>query len=315
MCDKTTALVAGNTNAATFRSRSFLFTIFDMNRLNDFINEFKRLKTCDYGVAALETCPTTGKQHAHLYVHFTESYKLSKVILSYKNHADICRGSPKQNIEYVCKDGNKLDEWGIEPHQGQILSAAELKKIPQEEVPWMMYNTWQKLNMNDEIEIDNIHKQVKVYYIYGPSGVGKTTRAIELIKEYGQKNQITTFSQAKYENSFWVNVGSKRKILLYDDFRDSHMRASEFINLIDYNRHPMNTKGSSCMNDYELIIITSVQDPNYIYSSMGDEPRKQWLRRMEIINMEPQEEEPEILIPQEEEDFDTWFNSFIESGK
>lgn len=34
-----------------------------------------------------------------------------------------------------------------------------------------------------------------------------------------------------------------------------------------------------------MIIITSIQDPNEIYKNMSDEPRKQWLRRIEIIQI------------------------------
>ena len=64
------------------------------------------------------------------------------------------------------------------------------------------------------------------------------------------------------------------------------MRASEFINLIDYRRQNMNVKGATVVNNLERIIITSVQHPETIYSGLEDqEPRKQWLRRMEIIDL------------------------------
>ena len=50
-------------------------------------------------------------------------------------------------------------------------------------------------------------------------------------------------------------------IALYDDFRDSHMKPSEFINFIDYNVHGLNIKNGEIQNNYKYIIITSVQDP------------------------------------------------------
>ena len=65
--------------------------------------------------------------------------------------------------------------------------------------------------------------------------------------------------------------------------QNAWLTESEFINFIDYNRHRMNIKGSSCMNDYKLIIITSVQKLNEIYSNCNGEPRKQWERRVERI--------------------------------
>ena len=94
----------------------------------------------------------------------------------------------------------------------------------------------------------------------------------------------------KHEGDFWNGTGSA-KIAIYDEFRDSSMKPSEFINFIDYNVHTLNIKGGSIINRYELIIITSVQNPKYIYSNVGDEPRKQWLRRMEVIDMTPKETE------------------------
>ena len=69
------------------------------------------------------------------------------------------------------------------------------------------------------------------------------------------------------------------------DFRDSDMKASEFINFIDYNVHNLNYKQGSAKNKYHLIIITSVQDPKKIYKNIKGEPRKQWLRRMKTINL------------------------------
>ena len=66
------------------------------------------------------------------------------------------------------------------------------------------------------------------------------------------------------------------------------MPASEFINFIDYNKQVMNTKGGFIINNYRLIIITSVQSPTEIYQTMTSkfiEPQKQWLRRIKTINM------------------------------
>ena len=79
------------------------------------------------------------------------------------------------------------------------------------------------------------------------------------------------------------------KVALYDDFRDSHMKVSEFINFIDYNPHHLNIKGDNQKNTYEYILITSVQNPEYLYENLQNrdsEPKKQWMRRLEIIHLE-----------------------------
>ena len=67
------------------------------------------------------------------------------------------------------------------------------------------------------------------------------------------------------------------------------MSASEFIQFIDYNKHRLNIKCGSVQNNYTTIIITTVQDPEYIYEKLtrnNDEPKKQWMRRINIIHIE-----------------------------
>lgn len=291
-----TSLVAGNTKAATFRARCFLLTFNKIDKAPEIIIHFKNLKMCDYGVASLEKAPTTGHEHIHLYVHLNQMYKIPKKVLDSHVHIDICKGSPKQNIDYVKKEGDIIDEWGEEPKQGLKNSVKELKEINNpDDLDWKQYNTWKKIHEHDEIDVEDLHKDVKVYYIVGPSGIGKTEKMKQIIRD---NKQIygTKLSNAKYENGFWSGVGSNRNILVYDDFRDTHMKASEFINLIDYNTHTMNIKGGNVNNNYKLIIITSIQHPKNIYKNLDDEPRKQWLRRMDIIDMTPNYDDDEIDV-------------------
>lgn len=281
----------GNTNkhCVNLRSRSFQFTINEIEKYNELIEIIKKLKSCDYYISCLEEAPTTGHKHIHLYTHFSNAYKINKKILDLGVHIEICKGSPQQNIDYIEKDGNILDEWGKRPKQG-MRTVGELKKITNpDDLNWNEYNTWSKIHttISNDIDIDDLHKEVKIYYIFGPSGIGKTEKSKQIVRD--NKNKYgTKVNMVKYENGFWNGIGNS-KIAIYDEFRDSSMKPSEFINFIDYNKHPLNIKGGSIINNYELIIITSVQNPEYIYSNVGNEPRKQWLRRMEIIDMRPKD--------------------------
>ncbi len=293
-----TAQCLGNTNkhCANLRSRSFQFTINEIEKYNELLEIIKNLKSCDYYISCLEEAPTTGHKHIHLYTHFSSSYRINKKILDLGVHIEICKGSPQQNIDYIEKDGNILDEWGKRPKQG-MRTVGELKKITNpDDLNWNEYNTWSKIHttISNDIDIDDLHKEVKIYYIFGPSGIGKTEKSKQIVRD--NKNKYgTKVNMVKYENGFWNGIGNS-KIAIYDEFRDSSMKPSEFINFIDYNKHPLNIKGGSTINNYELIIITSVQNPEYIYSNVGNEPRKQWLRRMEIIDMRPKEVENDIDI-------------------
>lgn len=278
----------GNTTAGSFRARAFQLTLHDLTAYETIKEYLTESKVFRYLISCMEVCPTTDKKHIHIYVNYTESKMLS-VKKCGTAHIEKCKGSPKQNIEYIKKDGNIIDEIGDIPHQGSAATVKELKETKSpDELNWRMYNTWSKIQNdinNEEIDIDDWNKSVKVYYISGPSGVGKTEKAKTIVRENKDKYG-TKISRVKYDGKFWAGARSKAKIAIYDDFRDSHMHASEFINFIDYNRHNMNIKGGSCSNDYELIIITSVIPLKNIYSNMSDEPRHQWERRIENIIMD-----------------------------
>lgn len=289
---------SGNTkeHCVNLRSRAFQFTINEIEKYDTLIEIIKNLKSCDYYISCLEKAPTTGHEHIHLYVHFTNAYKINKKILDLGVHIEICKGSPQQNIKYIEKDGNILDEYGIRPKQG-MRTVGELKNIDNpDDLNYNEYNTWTKIHtvINNDIDIEDLYKEVEVYYIFGPSGIGKTEKSKQIVRDNKDKYG-TKVNMVKYENGFWNGIGNA-KIAIYDEFRDSSMKPSEFINFIDYNIHPLNIKGGSVINKYELIIITSVQNPELIYMNVGDEPRKQWIRRMKIIDMRPKLKDNDIDI-------------------
>ena len=74
------------------------------------------------------------------------------------------------------------------------------------------------------------------------------------------------------------------------------MRPDEFVRLIDYNKHWLNVKGGKILNNYKLIIFTSVQDIVNIYKNVTGEPRAQWIRRVETIDMFPPEAPEQVCI-------------------
>lgn len=234
-----------------------------------------------------------GKHHFHQYLYFKNAIALSTIKKHYPTAHIECEIEQGAYINYIKdnKNGRKVIvyEEGTVPCKHKFPTIAETKQMSVEErneLPVQYFNIVKQLNAAEanDIDIDNWHKDVKVYWIVGASGAGKTERAKQIVREnidkYGRKVNIV-----KFDGNFWSGVGTAN-IAIYDDFRDSHMKPSEFINFIDYNVQNLNVKGSNMKNNYSLIIITSVQHPRFIYTKMcDDEPRKQWLRRMEIIEI------------------------------
>lgn len=279
------------------KKRAFLLTFNEdpIVNCNICVSKFKGLKSCDYLICCKEF-NKAGNEHTHLYVHFTNAYAIpAKLIKQTKMHINVAKGSPKQNIDYVKKEGAKwqhkksyqkteiMEEYGTAPSQGQ-LSISELRQITNsDDLPdWKQYNVWKQVQReHKKTKVGEWHKKVEVYYIQGPSGVGKSLKAEQLVAEKG----FDEFDVVKNDGKFWLNVDGSGGAAIYDEFRDSQLPASEFISFIDYNINNLRVFGGSIKNKYELIIITTVQPIDEIYHNLPDEPRQQWIRRVNVIDM------------------------------
>lgn len=277
----------GNTRTLP-RRRGFMLTSFEQNVPRELCEKPKMqyIISCD-------DATKDGKWHCHLFVYFVhpQSFKAVKKLFGDKIHIEI----PKMNsdcIDYIkgnidrqkgkeCRKTNIM-EYGKQPSDnGKHYTVQQLSELSDpSSLDYRAYNTWEKIHtkMANDIDIDDWHKEVEVYYIQGPSGSGKTEKAKEIVRSMDEHK----VNVVKHVNGFWQGVGTA-KIAIYDDFRDSHMSASEFINFIDYNIHNMNVKGGNEKNKFTTIIITSVQPLSDIYKNMKEEPRKQWMRRIKPI--------------------------------
>ena len=260
-------------------AKGFQITVNEIDELSDVLNYLRGLSP-NYLVAAREIAPTTGHKHAHIYVQFPNARRLSVKKLC-GAHVEKCLGSPEQNIAYIKKDGDIVCEEGT-PRLCYVPTIKEAKAMPAEKLEMLnlnFYNTVKKINNEraKTIKLDDWHKEVKVTYISGPSGSGKSHMAYNKLKEEGYEE----VNIVKYEDGFWHNVTDTCPCCIYDDWRDQHMKPNEFITFLDYNVHPMNIKGGSIQNKYKRIIITTVQALDSIYPNVPEEPRQQWERRIQ----------------------------------
>lgn len=286
----------GNTSRCCAKRRNYIITFWTKEYPKELPTNVTYLATC-------EDTTKKGKYHGHAFIYFKNPCGLKSVKKLFGNDCHVEIPSNNEDcINYILdktKRKHNFQEYGIRPmNNGIKRTIKELKTIDNpDNLDWRQFNIWQKINdiKNHEIDdIDEVHKEIKVYYIQGPSGCGKTERAKQIIREYKKEHPDYKINfYLKYENGFY-NGATGAKIGCYDDFRDSHMKASEFINLIDYNKHVMNIKGGSVMNNYELLIITSIQPLDELYKNIGAEPAKQWTRRVEVINMYLKNQSDEI---------------------
>lgn len=278
------ASTTSNTKIGCAKRRGYFITFWNKEYPNTLPSNCSYLCTCD-------DATKDGKYHGHAFIYFKNTVGMKSVKKLFGNDCHI--EQPRKNSECIAyvldtsKRKSNQHEFGKRPMDNGIKQTVnELANVKEpSELDWRMYNTWKKIHdeQANDIDVDEWHKDVKVYYIQGPSGCGKTERAKQIVRD-NKSTYGTSINIVKYENGFWSGIG-KSKIAIYDDFRSSHMKASEFINFIDYNTHIMNIKNGSHKNEYNLIIITSVEKLDDIYRNMVGEPRLQWQRRCEVINM------------------------------
>lgn len=277
----TATLAPGNTKSGARKSRAYQLTLNEVSRYDELVGYLTSLKSTDYLISCEEEAPTTGHLHRHIYVHFKTPIALS-IKKCQGAHIEICRGTPQQNIAYIEKNGKIIEEIGERPQQGGVRVSDLKATATPDDLDWRMYNTWHKIHTAPQkMKVADWHKELKVYYIQGPSGIGKSKKAHDLMVELG----ISDFEEVKHIGEFWHGIVDGKGCAVYDDFRDSHMKASEFINFIDYNVHCLNIKGGSVRNTYSVIIITSIIRAAELYKNMEDEAREQWLRRIQIIDL------------------------------
>ena len=188
------------------------------------------------------------------------------------------------------KDINGKEKENNTKPKSKLITVKELKKIKPKKLYFDEYNTWSKIHseMNCKFDINEIHKNVEVYYIFGPSGVGKTKKAYDIINEHKDKFEKIKFNRVSYNNC-WNGVTNKCEIALYDDFDDNSINPIEFKHFIDHDIQLLNTQNGYIKNNYKLIIITSTQNPQDIFKGSKVD-KNQWLSRItKIIDLTSKE--------------------------
>lgn len=259
------------------------FTLNEVERFDSLKGKILK-KNPAYVIACREEAPLTGHEHIHIYVQWGKQVRVNAKKNNWEGaHIEKCNGTPEENKAYIEKGGDVFWEHGemktnVATRFPTIKEAKGMTNEELDELPMQYYNVVNKIKASRPVELDDYHKTVTVIFYSGPSGIGKTRTACQYMKTIGVKK----FDEVKYVNGFWQGVSGECDTCLYDDFRDTHMSASEFINFIDYNVHNLNVKGGNFKNKYRHIFITSIQDPEKIYRNTPEEYKQQWLRRIEI---------------------------------
>lgn len=135
-----------------------------------------------------------------------------------------------------------------------------------------LYNNYLELKKKE-----SNNRDMKVLYISGPSGVGKTTLAKIFASQTYQNDEIFISSSSNDILDGYLG----EKCIILDDLRDDALRYADLLKFLDNNTN------SSVKSRYsnkqlvrcELVIITSIKEPFQLYANITED-KKQLYRRV-----------------------------------
>lgn len=241
------------------RLSRWCFTDFDRVKWGEIWKRNKdKIRYIGIGV---ETCPKTKKTHIQGWIQLINKISLSglKTLMgSKKIHLEPCRGSVEANEKYCRKDG-KFECFGKFVTQGERVDLNALKDIIDNggdmmDIANADFGTYLRYSrgfekykqMVDQKKRRSFRK-VKVCVLSGPTGCGKTRRAVEACPDY--------FKISGGEMQ-WFDGYNGEKTLVIDEY-DNQVNCTRLLSLLDGYQYRLPIKGGFTYANWDRVIITT----------------------------------------------------------
>lgn len=265
--------------------------------------------------------------HIHIFIQWINPKEQGKAFLNKIYNAHVAPHkdyNPTGIINYIkCQDKKHITqnikfelikEDGESSGTGKFPSIEEVYNMPREERQTLGYQYRNIIKEADERElraewfknmIHNKKSQIKVDWFFGPGGTGKTQfcKSIALNEYEYEEEEIGLLS---FDNSGNANLTNlimddtyNIKCLIFNEYRDSKLPIATFLEYILNENCYRKLYGYYYFPNLERILISSAQNPYYIYNKCS-ENRKQISRRLtNIYYMEGdydfEEQKPEFI--------------------
>lgn len=292
-----------NTREGTGKNTKFRWAFIDLNNefliknYDDIATELKNAKF-DYYLAGwhrgeLNDDGTVQNDHIHIFVQYKNPREMGPGFLKriYNAHvAEHKKLNPIAMIRYIKCDDKKhketgwtseiIEEIGLAKGDGKFPSIERVQEMSNDEIkqlPIQYYNIANKIiddkkteeefdNMLDEIANDDL-KAPKIIYLTGASGNGKTYGAYKIALQHYSKEDI---GRIQINNNFFNITKKYAKCYVVEEFRDSQLRASEFLQFTDKYGYNANIKGGFQFLRPEIIIICSIIPAEELYRNVNE---------------------------------------------
>lgn len=303
--DSDTEMEKGDEDSEKARFSSYCFT--------DFVNDWKfydrlfQKNNIKYIIVGEEIAPSTGRKHlqGYLYMKSKTTWSSMRKKLAPRWFA-ICKGNPKQNIEYCSKD-KKFKIWGEEPPmQGRRtdLEAARkllksgMKPIALAELDFGMWTrNYRAFDLYSQYHAPKRTWKTQVHCIWGESGAGKSYpinhHLLPVLQKYEDMTEdrieewLAHCNASQDKHNPFIAGYKGQEVVLFDDFNPQQMSREYMLKLTDQYPMEVNIKNGSMRWAPRIIFFTANNDPRDWYSTRDPEdydgPRirdKAWNRRI-----------------------------------
>lgn len=251
--------------------RRFCFTLNNYtNAEYQHIVEFISAK-CKYGIVGKEVGDTTGTMHLQGFCNLNKPMRFSaiKKHLNNRIHLEKANGSDEQNQKYCSKAGDFF-EAGDPVRQGQrndlkelvsaIKSGTNTTKMVAESFP-CLYIRYHR-GISEYLKISHPIKprddKTWVYYYWGPTGSGKSRRAL---KEAREINADSIYYKPR---GLWWDGYHQQECVIIDDFY-GWIKYDELLKICDRYPYKVQVKGGFEEFTSKRIWITSEKDTDRLY--------------------------------------------------
>lgn len=288
-------------------SDSWCFTIFEVNEP---IHPLRDWPKCVYAIWQLEPATTTERPHYQGYVQFSTRKELKSLKKVHGTaHWTPANGSDEQNYHYCTKPHEACDcehctdalprldgpwEEGTRQTRARGKSGARTDKLAVVELMKKPGTVFQDIVDNHPVTYMQYHRGIEklwdlqqkprrctaeepviVYWIWGPSSTGKTTRANEIAALHPELGPMYNCATPKASGLRW-NGYKYEKIVFIDDFTASYMRYEELLRMLDNGPWQCPTDGGSMQFQGRLIIIASILHPSLHYQKLYLKQNREW---------------------------------------
>jgi len=208
-----------------------------------------------------------------------------------RTHLEEMMGTPRESFTYCTKDDANYYQWGDEPKPGKrndllnaivaMRSAKSLREFVKDDDNAAVFVRYTKGLITFRSLLQEPRSPARppqIYWLFCPTGAGKTQHAWTFLEKYYGTSSETWMSSGSLR---WFDGYDGHKGVILDDIRADSMPYNELLRLLDRYPFRVEFKGGSVEWLPEIIIITAPTPPEQFFR-LGDDI-EQLIRRIDRV--------------------------------